>query len=1686
MNDTPSPSINETIVERFESAWVRGEPEPIERLKLDRSDPCYLATLEELVHLELEFAWKTGAEVASNSASAAEGPIPSRPRVEHYFGRFPELDVREIALRLVQQEYLVRCRFGDRPSRQEYCDRFPEIIRTGDEIAFRHPAEFQQHGESKESDLRPGGEIGRYVLIDEAGRGGFGQVWQVEDTRLGRRIALKQMSERVAKEEDLRRRFIAEARISAGLEHPGVVPIYDLDQLDEHHPYYTMKLVKGETLDAAIERFHKPSVIPPTTSRSLEFQKLLGVFVSICRTMEYAHAHNVIHRDLKPQNIVLGDYGETIVLDWGLAKVVRPVAESARQEAASAILADWDAGQTQEGSVQGTPAYMSPEQADGRTELAGPRTDIYALGVILYQLLAGVLPFEGNSAIEVLQKVQEGRFSPPRSVNRVVPRALEAVCLKAMARHPENRYGLVRELREDIERYLADEPTSVLKESWRDSVLRWCRHHRSAVSGLFALLFTAVVVLSISTLVVNSERIAKQKALDLADREQRRRLDAKVDSLLSANSESVPVLLEELWQEEQSVLARLRELRETDDLSASQRLRVDLALIRSEPSVRGSVQERMLKADVNEVCAIRQALAGCREESAEELWEIARNEREEDSIRLRASCALATLDPSSPNWTAMGTHIASNLAAQSPANIADWIKAFRPVGTALIPFLQAMYQGEDSSATRSLLATILAECGDNDAGLLVDLIETSSPEGFNHLLPKLLPHKSIAAARLHQRLDGEPPPEWKDGDDSQWAKPPVAAVRQIEEAQGIVNDRFAFAQLLPFDKFTEIAENLRPSGYRPIRFRPYRMKESLHTCVVWSRDDRNWQMAEGLTATEMLRTHRQMEAAGHLAEDLAGYIVEREGRHSERFCGLWAERPDPGYHSVIVVGEKLQVPAQVTSDYFCRRLQEFHSAESELRYCAVYWRSQGALQWHIVGGPVPGYRESGFETRLSPSELLADVSTVCVPMAEDPFDAQRFYDPGKFQAVLSPQAAKAFAAGVEALFRGDTQLAGEELAIASETAELFWPAHGLLAISHARRGDQAAAIAALERIDQAATKFDSAFQPFLKPRERQIIAELLEIDPAFYRAMVDIYLGKEQEALEGFDEWLSEFPRYIEVLFLGACVYSTAAGEIQKRGGESKDSSSSLARLQVYRKRSVELLAQWVQAAPDENVRQCLTHGYLDPIRNTEGFRQLVEEDGFHRRYAAVWLPHLGGTFEWRELHGLTPSEQLEQCMPLADENFRPRSIAICVSPTGTVSAASVWHRPIVPGKERVAEKSRKINAALALIRMGDVDLLSRCLRQQAEPDLRTGLIQRLAFSGVDSAVLARFAHDEDPWIQQGAILALGTSDGRATLPNKQRLIPEVLRQFRENPHPGVHSAAEWLLHCWGQTGDLRKIDRDSQDSQSDDDRQWFVNAHGHTLAVIQGPVEFWMGSPGDESGRLADELLHRRRISRSFAVATKETTTAQFKQFAPDFSYRKLYSPGDDTPIVDVDWYDAARYCRWLSEQEGISEDQMCFPSLDQIGPEMKLPADCLSRTGYRLPTEAEWEYACRAGSSTPCFFGEDMDQQARYTWIVGNSGGSSNPVGTRTPNGFGLFDTHGNVGELCIGTYGPYEYRQGSPIEDQPALRSSGQRVVRGGSFLSNYYNIRSARRFSGNPAEPSLDVGFRIARTVPESPR
>jgi serine/threonine-protein kinase len=298
------------------------------------------------------------------------------------------------------------------------------------------------------SNLAPSG---RYILSSVHASGGIGRIWLARDTQLGREVAIKEARPDIAGDAALTARFLREARITGQLEHPGVVPVYELaTRSDNGQPFYSMRFVKGRTLSQAVQSFHDSR--QAGHADPMEFVALLSAFVVVCQTIAYAHSRCVLHRDLKGENVIVGDYGEVIVLDWGLARSLTRSANGEDLPTAlpDAIDAEW-AGRTVQGEVMGTPAYMSPEQATGRLELINERTDIFGLGAILYEILTGQPPFMAPSMIATLEQARQAKPVPPHELWPEVPPALEALCLKAIAREQSDRFGSASELAQAIQ-----------------------------------------------------------------------------------------------------------------------------------------------------------------------------------------------------------------------------------------------------------------------------------------------------------------------------------------------------------------------------------------------------------------------------------------------------------------------------------------------------------------------------------------------------------------------------------------------------------------------------------------------------------------------------------------------------------------------------------------------------------------------------------------------------------------------------------------------------------------------------------------------------------------------------------------------------------------------------------------------------------------------------------------------------------------------------------------------------------------------------------------------------------------------------------------------------------------------------------------------------------------------------------
>lgn len=331
-------------------------------------------------------------------------------------------------------------------------------------------------------DGTPPAPTDRYEVLRLHQSGGLGHVWLARDKAIGRDVALKTLRAERTACPATRARFVREARVTGQLEHPSIVPLYDLAGGAE--PFYVMRFVSGRTLAEAATDYHRRRA--NKTAGPLDLNTLLDAFVSVCRAVAFAHARDVLHRDLKGQNIVVGEYGEVFLLDWGLAKPAG--------EADAPWTTAWDDGggeMTAPGSAVGTPSYMAPEVAAGGTGTKA--SDVYGLGAILYTLLTGRPPFTGPSASDVIAMVTTVDPVAVLAANPAAPPALAAVCRKAMARDPAGRYPSADEVATEVRRYLADEPVAAHREAFAARAGRWTRRRKTAVASAAVLLLTATV-----------------------------------------------------------------------------------------------------------------------------------------------------------------------------------------------------------------------------------------------------------------------------------------------------------------------------------------------------------------------------------------------------------------------------------------------------------------------------------------------------------------------------------------------------------------------------------------------------------------------------------------------------------------------------------------------------------------------------------------------------------------------------------------------------------------------------------------------------------------------------------------------------------------------------------------------------------------------------------------------------------------------------------------------------------------------------------------------------------------------------------------------------------------------------------------------------------------------------------------
>ena len=1231
-------------------------------------------------------------------------------------------------------------------------------------------------------------------------------------------------------------------------------------------------------------------------------------------------------------------------------------------------------------------------------------------------------------------------------------------------------------------------------------VMRRARRRHAIRGGLLA---AAVVLLAITGLTINAQGAARQ-----ADT----RAVALVDGLLGADIMRVGDQIAALAPLRRYADPKLAQAFDAAEPGSDPQLHAALALMPGDPEKLRLVQDRLLEIPAAKFAAVRDLLGPLSEPLVGEYRTLASDAQTPANRRFRAAAAMASFASDDSLWddAAVTDFVADHLVGVPPNELGVWQSALWPVRQKLIASLANIYREPTAGEQRRNFVTdILADYASEDLDVLVDLALDGQQSQFAALFDPMSAFGDKAIAKLNYKASLEPQPNWNDPPlDPAWSNPPESLVKTLKQGDGMVADRFAFCQTLPLNEFARVAEALSDCGYRPIRLRPFLYKDTVRAAATWTRDGRDWKLELGLTAVELLGQGDKLRETDFVPVDVAGYLSGASENASEHYAGLWVKLQETSEEARIFVGIS-QTDHQAAYEGlrsagfpFQHSLQGFRGLDAQLLYCGVQTRREDAS----VG--ILDVTTDEFAKKTYPDKIHwdLDLSQAVAPLTT--IDRQ--------QAALSAAAAALTAdpSDLSALFSRATALFllgrdTESLADMGEVvqqAPQFADPFRYRAILYARQGDANAA-----RMDIA--HFDALNQ-----------SEMLS---AYSDVIVSAHLGDEEAAIEHLEEMVANSNQDSGVLYDAACAYSLASGAYEQ---------NSVSKTRLYAERAIQLLGNAIEAGYND-FSHLEEDADLDPIRNLAGYEKLLSGRNVDVRYAAVW--NVNPEFVSENLFGLPAAAHLAQCQRLASAGYRPVAISSLASGSENdqIQTGSVWHLPQVPSDSRLQWAQRKANAAAALARLSQYESYLPLLRVSDDPETLTHFIHRCRAEGVTPTQLLESlqvvdrqrrllmgeARRQEDRVLFGILLALGEFSRDEVLgeptalaagptlnttlnstPNLtlnitakrpvasaigSRILDQLIAWYGDDPSSAVHGASGWLLRQWGETEAVRKIDETPR--AYSEEREWF------TLAIPAGKETFYqtyvvipageysIGSPLDEPNRSSDEALTRVRLTRPVAILDREVTRREYEA-SGDTINASQWSPTPDHPMLAPSWFDSVKYCRWLTSQRGLEESDQAYtdpskldPNRYGLYPDTEDPRDWpvdLGAQGFRLPTEAEWEIASRAGMRTAYGFGSDATYLSRYGWYQENSDGGVHFAKELRPNMIGIFDMHGSAYEWCHDWSGGD--RSGSITENPSGPSKGSHRVYRGGSWGDSASHCRSAIRYWGTPASRYASIGFRLA--------
>lgn len=1443
--------------------------------------------------------------------------------------------------------------------------------------------------------------IGRYFVKRLIGKGGFGHVFLAVDEQLNRNVAIKVPHSQLISQSLEIQVHLAEARAVANLDHPHIVPVYDVGSTPEFPFFVVSKYIDGSNLATVMRQ------------RRFAPRQAAEMIASVAEGLYCAHKQGLVHRDVKPGNILIDQDGKAFVVDFGIALREHEVGHALR--------------------FAGTPAYMSPEQVRSEGHRVDERSDVFSLGVIFYELLAGCHPFAASSQDELLEKIATAVPVPVSHLNSIVPMELERICLRALEKLATERYSTAKEMADDLWRYLSTETEQ---------------------TGLISSFPTIRQPLNSDRIDVVADLVAVGTGPDAI------RVSPKgLRSFDSTDSSFFLGLLPGPRDREglpESIRFWKSRIESTDEASS-----FAVGLIYG-PS--GCGKSSFVKA----------GLLPRLQKSVVSIYVEASAEETESRLRQRLQKSFPALpkDLSLPEMMA-----AVRRGQGAPANCKVLI--------VIDQFEQWLHTNRTENP--SVLITALRQCDGTRLQCLVLVrddfwmpvtrfvreLDCRFWDGQNSATLDLfsLRHAEMVLAAFG-RAYGTLPERTADITEEQQSFL-TQSVQSLAEDGKVICIRLAlFADMMKSKPWTTLS--LKQMGGAKgvgVAF----LEETFGTSSA-SPEHRYHQAAIRHVLSALLP---------ELGTDIKGTM--RSYFELQKAAG-YIDRPKEFRDLITTLDGDVRLIAPADPDA-ADSVDLFAVQRKEEKYSLKYYQ---LTHDYLVPSLRSWLTAKQKETRRGQAELrLAERSALWNSKPEDR------YLPGLFEylSIRFWTSPAEWTSAERRSMRKATSFHGRRLTLLGVMLVLtaMWGVLHLRRVEEQQKESYArvlvkslltAPVADVPKIVDELKSYEKWSTPLLHDvirryeettRERiRARLVLLNQDPSHVPFLVERMLGAKTEDVPLIAKQLFPYRDQIEPTLWKVISKPANHGQLIRAGVALAEYAPDDSRWDQYAGDLANALLLRSRASSK------LWIDYLRPLSPKlvpviqKSFEDRHPDRQSERPLMAMALAEYLSWQPEQLLHVILLAEDGSEFQPLF-EKLRTWKVKLLPQ------LREIVKTPVNPADEletKIKSWKRISNAAVCLAEMVDRGPIRPLLVYTADPSLRSLLIHRFNQFGATFQNLSQwFATEKDPSIRRALILAIGNYNETKLLPGERQSISEkVLALYRDDPDAGTHAAAGWLLKQWGfepsvfET-DLEESKKGDQQVLDQSQRTWFVNSQGQQFVVVRAPHEFNVGYKNDERNpaRVAT-------IDYDFAMGTHELTVTQFQKFDREVPLDQEHPPSPHHPMGNISWYDAIAYCNWLNQQDGIPRDQWCYEP-NEAG---EYAAGAIIREnsrrllGYRLPWPDEWEYCCRAGTTTNFNFGDLDELLSQYAWWFGNSADHSRPVGLLKPNELGFFDIHGNLHEWSAKRAFKSESYEGEE-------RTKPMFVACGGSISQHSMQLRSYFQTHRTTNVRHPNHGLRLIRTI-----